>query len=195
MSMKDYQYISNLLEKYWEGETSLEEEKQLTDFFDNTSNTEIPVEFQAFQPLFTAKSKTVSNTNEIGLGKDFDLNILTMIAEENLQESEAKVVQMTSTNQTSEVRRLRWIAGIAASVALLLAMYIFIPKTDEQSVLVQETELTEEEKAEALRAYKQAKTALFFVSTKMNEGTQKAADGMNKVKGFDKVINEIEKPY
>jgi flagellar biosynthesis protein FliP len=87
---------------------------------------------------------------------------------------------------------LRWIAGVAASIALLLTAYIFIPKTNKESVIVQETELTEEEKAEALRAYKQTKAALFFVSTKMNEGTQKAAEGMNKVKNLDKVLQEFE---
>lgn len=184
--MKDYQHISGLLDKYWEGETSLQEESQLTDFFEHS---EIPVEFQAFQPLFVAKAEA----NEPNLSKDFDLNILTMIAEENIMQPETKVVQMNPNNQKSEIRRLRWIAGIAASIALVLAAYIFMPQTNEESVMVQETELTEEEKAEALRAYKQAKSALFFVSAKMNEGTQKAAESMNKVSGFDEAIDELEK--
>lgn len=186
--MKNYQNISTLLEKYWDGETSLQEEEQLTKFFSENETTEIPAEFHAFRPLFLAKAET----HEPQLNKDFDLNILTMIAEENLAQSETKVVEMKANHQRTEVRRLRWIAGIAASVALLLAAYIFMPKTNEESVIVQETELTEEEKAEALRAYKQTKAALFFVSAKMNEGTQKAAEGMNKVKDLDKVLEELD---
>ncbi|MFK7950252.1 MAG: hypothetical protein AB8G11_21870 [Saprospiraceae bacterium] len=186
--MKNYKYISTLLDKYWESETSLHEEEQLTKFFSENEITEIPVKFQAFRSLFLAKAE-VSKPH---LNKDFDLNILTMIAEENMMQSDAKVVQINTDNQKSEVRRLRWMAGIAASVALLLAAYIFIPKTNENSVIVQETELTEEEKAEALKAYKQAKAALFFVSAKMNEGTQKAAEGMSKVKDLDKVLEELE---
>lgn len=186
--MEKYQHISTLLEKYWEGETSLQEEEQLTKFFSENKITEIPVEFQAFRSLFLAKAEA----SEPNLSKDFDLNILTMIAEENMMQSETKIVQMKANNEKSEVHRLRWFAGIAASIALLLAAYIFIPKTDKTSVIVQETELTEEEKAEALRAYKQTKAALFFVSSKMNEGTQKAAEGMSKVKDLDKVLEEIE---
>ena len=186
--MKDNINIVILLEKYWEGATSLQEEEVLTKFFSENEIAEIPMEFHAFRPLFLAKAETY----EQQLDKDFDLNILTMIAEEKLMQSETKVVEMNANNQNDEVRRLRWIAGVAASIALLLAAYIFIPKTNKESVIVQETELTEEEKAEALRAYKQTKAALFFVSTKMNEGTQKAAEGMNKVKNLDKVLQEFE---
>lgn len=182
--MKDYQHISTLLEKYWESETTLEEESQLTDFF---TQSEVPAEFQAFQFLFLAKAEAT----EPVLSKDFDLNILTMIAEENLMQSESKVVQMQPNNEKNEIRRLRWFAGIAASIALLLAAYIFIPKANEQNTIV-EKKLTEEEKNQALKSYKQAKAALFFVSAKMNQGTQKAAEGMNKVKNFDKILNELD---
>ena len=46
--------IKQLLEKYWQGKTSLEEEKQLQDFF---SGNDIPKEWKKYRPLFVWKDK------------------------------------------------------------------------------------------------------------------------------------------
>ncbi|HFB99837.1 MAG TPA: pyruvate ferredoxin oxidoreductase, partial [Phaeodactylibacter sp.] len=45
----DYKNISQLLEKYWEGETSLQEENTLKQYF-NQEN--VAQELQEYQPLF-----------------------------------------------------------------------------------------------------------------------------------------------
>lgn len=47
----DYKWISVLLEKYWEGETTLEEEAALRDFF-STSHPDLPDELLEAAPLF-----------------------------------------------------------------------------------------------------------------------------------------------
>lgn len=47
----DYKRISVLLEKYWEGETTLEEEAALRDFF-STSHPDLPEELLEAAPLF-----------------------------------------------------------------------------------------------------------------------------------------------
>ena len=49
----DYKYIEQLMERYWEGETTLQEENILRTFF---SQPEIPEEFQKFQALFIKPS-------------------------------------------------------------------------------------------------------------------------------------------
>ncbi|HON19617.1 MAG TPA: hypothetical protein PK990_10695, partial [Salinivirgaceae bacterium] len=47
--MKEYEYIRFLLNKYWNCETSVEEEKQLQNFF---SGKDIPEDLQKYAPLF-----------------------------------------------------------------------------------------------------------------------------------------------
>jgi len=47
----DYKKISVLLEKYWEGESTLEEEAALRDFF-STSHPDLPEELLEAAPLF-----------------------------------------------------------------------------------------------------------------------------------------------
>lgn len=45
----DYKYINQLLDRYWKGETSLEEEEILRAFF---SQDELPAELKPYQALF-----------------------------------------------------------------------------------------------------------------------------------------------
>ena len=45
----DYKYINQLLDRYWQGETTLEEEQILRSFF---SQLCVPEELAKFRPLF-----------------------------------------------------------------------------------------------------------------------------------------------
>ncbi|TWF42633.1 hypothetical protein FHW36_102394 [Chitinophaga polysaccharea] len=47
----DYKWISDLLDKYWEGETTLEEEATLRDFF-SVPHADLPEALQEAAPLF-----------------------------------------------------------------------------------------------------------------------------------------------
>ncbi|GHT74463.1 hypothetical protein AGMMS50262_07480 [Bacteroidia bacterium] len=49
--------MKRLLEKYWQGETSLEEEKRLQEFF---LNGDVPEEWKKYRPLFVWKEKQKS---------------------------------------------------------------------------------------------------------------------------------------
>ena len=182
--MKNYQHIEHLLDKYWEGETTLEEEKTLTTFF---ASANVPLEFQAFQSIFKAKN----DIHTQHLSADFDKNLLAMLENKAEEKAEPKIVYLQNP-QAAELQKWRWMAGIAASIALILAVYIVMPKTTE-TVEIAKTELTEEEHKEALVAYEQTKMALMFVSAKMNYGTQTAAKGLNKVKNLKQVMEKMDK--
>ncbi len=69
----DYKYIEQLLERYWEGETTLQEESILRTFF---SQEAIPEALQQYQPLFADELQ-----KEEPLGEAFDMRILEMIGE------------------------------------------------------------------------------------------------------------------
>ena len=97
----DYKYIEQLLERYWQGETTLQEEDILRSFF---SQPDIPDNLRKYQPLFSLEQ-------EEPLGDDFDARILEMIGEE---EPKAKVVTLTS--------RLMPLFKAAAIVAIILTL-------------------------------------------------------------------------
>ena len=68
----DYKYIEQLLEKYWNCETSLQEEQILRAFF---SQEDIPVHLLRYKSLFTYQQVM----QEVGLGKDFDERLLAQV--------------------------------------------------------------------------------------------------------------------
>ncbi len=179
-------YIHELLEKYWEAETSLNEEKVLQTYFESE---EVPAEFAAFKPLFIAKTKSQSTK----LSDNFESIFLANLEQnENVFKLETKEDTIVKS-QHAEIKKLRWLAGIAASIALILSVYIVMPKdTFDGLAFNNENELSEAEHEAALKAYKQTKSALLFVSEKMNYGAMKAAEGLNKVPNLGETIQEIE---
>ena len=98
----DYKYIEQLLERYWQGETTLQEEAILRAFF---CQPVIPDHLRRYQPLFGLEK-------EEPLGDDFDARILGMIEEED--KPKAKVVTLTS--------RLMPLFKAAAIVAIILTL-------------------------------------------------------------------------
>lgn len=99
----DYKYIEQLLERYWEGETTLQEEAILRAFF---SQDDVPAQLMKYKSLFDC------GLQEETLGDDFDARILDSIGEET--ESKAKIVTLAS--------RLKPLFKAAAIVAILLTI-------------------------------------------------------------------------
>lgn len=71
----DYKYIEQLLELYWKGETSLEEEQILRSFF---SQRDVPASLARYKELFCYEQ---SETREDVLGSDFDARMMQLIDE------------------------------------------------------------------------------------------------------------------
>lgn len=68
----DYKIIEQLLERYWQCETSVEEESILRDFF---SKEEVPAHLLRYKNLFVYQQVQ----QEVGLGNDFDERILAEV--------------------------------------------------------------------------------------------------------------------
>ncbi|MEG1563747.1 MAG: hypothetical protein RR365_08480 [Bacteroides sp.] len=68
----DYKYIEQLLERYWQCETSLEEESELRSFF---SQEEVPAHLLRYKNLFVYQQVQ----QEVGLSKDFDARLLAQV--------------------------------------------------------------------------------------------------------------------
>ncbi len=100
----DYKYIEQLLERYWQGETTLQEEAILRAFF---SQDDVPASLMKYKSLFDC------GLQEETLDDDFDARILDSIGEDE-KEPKAKVVSWTS--------RLMPLFKAAAVVAILLTI-------------------------------------------------------------------------
>lgn len=85
----DYKYINQLLERYWQGETSLEEEQILRAFF---SQADVPAELQKYCSLFAYEQL---ETKTDVLGKDFDEKIMAAIADP--EPVEARIITLSQS--------------------------------------------------------------------------------------------------
>ena len=103
----DYKYINQLLERYWNAETTLEEEEILRAFF---SQVDIPAELERYRPLFVYE-QTQPKTDV--LDEDFDERMLSMI-----EEPTTKVKARTITMK----QRLMPLFKAAAIVAIILTL-------------------------------------------------------------------------
>lgn len=102
----DYKYINQLLNRYWEGETSLEEEDILRAFF---SQDNVPAELMRYKPLFCYEA---TQAKRDVLGDDFDARVLAAITER--KPVKAQVISMG--------QRFKPLLKAAAMVAILLTL-------------------------------------------------------------------------
>lgn len=107
----DYTYIEQLLEKYFECETSLGEEQVLRAFF---AQEDVPVRLLPYRRLFVEAAQNAAGET---LGSAFDEKILSLISGQEAMQPlrvKARVVTMQ--------RRLRPLYKAAACVAVVLAL-------------------------------------------------------------------------
>ena len=142
----DYKGIKTLLEKYWNCETSLEEEAQLRKYFTGQA---IHDDFKHFAPLFqyykSENNKMVSN--------GFDKKILE---------------QIERRKKPGKLRHLKIYYRVAAAVILILFFITihqrFIAVKEKATVVVKDTFEDPE------KALEETKNALLLVSEKWNKG-------------------------
>ena len=102
----DYKYIEQLLERYWQCETTLEEEQILRTFF---SQENVPACLLPYKDLFTYEQ---SDVEENVLGDEFDKMMLEMTGE--AAPVKARTISM--------VQRLKPLFKAAAIVAIILTL-------------------------------------------------------------------------
>jgi hypothetical protein len=142
--------IKDLLERYYEGETTPDEEKILKDFF---LSGNVPVELEENKYLFRYFAEAT--------GEELD--------DRELEEKvfgESKKVPIIPIRSRSN--RLFYIAGIAASVLLLIGLF-FTFRNDIADRKNREVKI-----ANAELVYARAHDILAFVSVNFNRGMDKA---------------------
>lgn len=110
----DYSYIKQLLDRYWNGDTTLEEERILRAFFSQKS---LPGELEKYRAVFAYEAEKPA------LGSDFDERVLALVEEE--KPVKARVISLRE--------RMMPLLKAAAVVAVVLTLgnAMQVPFTDE----------------------------------------------------------------
>jgi hypothetical protein len=104
----DYKYIEQLLERYWECQTTLDEEAILRNFF---HQEDVPASLLPYRQFFIEEGEMA----EERLGKEFADRMLRMVGEE-------APIQVCKARRLTFMRRLRPFYRAAGLVAILLTI-------------------------------------------------------------------------
>lgn len=155
--------IEKLIEKFFNGETSIGEERLLENYF---SQSNVPTSLEAERDLFRFYS---SSRNE-------------PLPENNLKEKIIETIELEGGDLTGKKRRMIYaVTSIAASILLLIGSYfIFLHSsgTGHYKDTFDNPEI----------AYLETQKALLYVSEKLNTGTS----GLGNLKKFDEGTKELE---
>lgn len=140
--------VKQLLEKYWEGQSSLEEESIIKSYF---SSGQVDAEFQKYLPYFSGIEEKKKDTFNLSLNDLIDAG-------------------GTNSRPTSKVIRMQWLRQVAAVMILgiVVSGVFLVTQTKDNSPVATENLSTEGQ----TQAYHDTKNALLLVSKKLNAGTQ-----------------------
>ena len=158
-----------LIEKYFEGETSLEEEVLLRKYF---SGGQVDEDLIAYQPMF----QHFAAEREQVLADDFDEALF-----QKMEASELKVVQMRTWP--------RQLLRLAAVGAVLVTAMIFLQKSNNTQVRQASVDWSKYEITDEKLAYDETVKALKLLSSKLNKGSRKATEEVEKMEKVGKYFN------
>lgn len=163
--------IKNLLEKFYRGETSLEEEKALKNFLlqDNVHD-----EFLSDQKIFRALNET---SVEVPIESSKAIESLIDSFEEE-ESSDRKI-------KTLNIRY--WAIGVAASLALILGVRQFQKSQQAESELYTDTYKNPDD------AYRATMDALQLFSENFSKGTESVEKANAQLEKAQEIINKSTK--
>ncbi len=159
----NFRQIEKLLERYFNGETSLEEEKILKDFFKGGN---IPPHLLSLKKQFEYFADEQKNNY---LDERFDHKVLDQITQNE-----------KSNTRSIKLRRLYTYSSIAASIIIVLSIFFkFDPFSKKMDDTFNDPQI----------AYEETKKALLFVSKVLNKGISP----VEKVASFDEGSKQMSK--
>lgn len=180
--------IKILIEAFYNGETSAAEEQELLHYFEGDNITEELVEERE---IFLQLSK--AHPIEVPVGLELKLNDLI----DTLAENESVSIAPQKVKKLSTQQLWLRIGGVAASVAILFSIGLYIGSEERvgtPSELTQELQLKDSFE-DPTEAYKEAEKALLLVSSNLNKGVNQISvisDHIDKTNTIlDKNVNRI----
>ena len=179
--MESLEEIRKSLERFYLGETTLEEEKMLYAYF---SSHTVPEEFLPDKELFLTMG---SGEETVPVPEDLNQKIIDSIDRVERKASRTRRISVFS------------LSGLAAGLLIMIAVYLFYIRTDTSPMLADNQMVDTYENP--LDAYEEAKRTLAYVSAKLNNGTSeldhvkkqvsKTADPFQSLSKFNKGSKEL----
>lgn len=161
-------HIDLLLRKYYEGESTPEEEKLLLDYFSTESvPSYLQKEKELFLALYSKEESCIPDGLESRLSDCIDL----WAKQESIPVKQKKSVY------------LRW-AAIAACLILAVSVTLFV---SHQRTIQKNAELAKLESNQEI--YEQTKLALALVSNKLNAGIDQVQQTKSELDKANKILN------
>lgn len=165
--------IRHLLEKYYNGETDVNEEKILEDYF---MHDEVSAEFSVDKEVFCHLAEMKENdeiTVPVGMEKRISDNI-------DMWEKQSKA------NKLRYYTLYRYVSGIAAAVVILIGISVFMSKNHDDSAVMQDTFDNPQE------AYMATENALQLFAEAFNKGDAQIEKARSVTKSVKEKIDNIK---
>ena len=131
--MIDKQQIEQLLSKFMDGETNVAEERMLAQYF---RTNEVDDEWLEFKEMFA-----LFDDGKVDIDADSDTS-------SNLQKTDSDKLpqQPKAVREKPKIVALRWLmAGIAASIVLLVAFHLGRSTIEQSSLVAEKSEISKED--------------------------------------------------
>ena len=160
--------IESLIEKFYDGNTTIQEEKNLRDFFETK---DVPIHLKLHQPLFAGIGceRLVEISNPL-----FEQKITEKLTDHHAEEASFRRVSLRS--------RLVFLTGIAASLLLVAGLFFAL----QQDVL--KHSFKQSSVASSTLAYADASQALMLVSYNLNTGLKQ----VERLQMMDKAMKNMQ---
>lgn len=155
-----------MLEKFYRGESTLEEERRLQQYF---ASTAVPEALIPDKELFEAFD---DGSDSVEVPGDLNDKILNSIDLLDRKETRTRRFTMYS------------LSGLAAGLLALVAVYLFFLRDDSRSLIASNEVVDTYE--DPMKAYEEAKKTLVYVSNKLNTGTSE----LEQVKQVSKMTTQ-----
>lgn len=164
--LMEREQIKKLLEKYWEGETSLEEEKELKQYF---ARPDVPEDLQQEGSFFRYLNQQHDN---ISLEDEEILELLRNEPQKNDNQIRLYIEKMVKV----------------AAVILIVAVAIFFIREDYELKKEKMDPVISDTFEDPQKAFEETKKALMLVSRQFNKGQKHAA----KLGAFDEATDKVQ---
>ncbi len=170
--MESIEEIRKLLDRFYLGETTLEEEKILQKYFTSSS---IPEELLPDRDLF----RTLGDADDsVAVPEGLNQKILDVI-----DKQEKRVIRTRRISVFS-------LSGLAAGLLVVIALYVGYFRADSPARLAQQMTDTYEDPRDA---YEEARRTLTYVSAKLNTGTSELEHVVKASKSASDPLKSLSK--
>ena len=166
MNIKD---IQELIDLYWNGETTVDEEKSIREFF--ASNNNLPKDMEQWQNWFIGENAI----NRTILDDSFEENILSYLEQPEQPHASASVKYI-------KLKHILWLS--ASIAAILVAVCFFRIDTDKSTHITQDMSLIE-----AQKNYELLKELLYLTSSTINQAEAALEENINRIGIINEYIN------